>query len=158
MHIWHHEEALPNSPASIPLQTEDEITNVFRVWAMLHNGLLNYDGLDAIGSEEENWLSADLSTDDARIFAEVEARQNAERARHLPKGTGEDNNADDEDPEEDHFALRRALVLWLLTLSMQGGRERYCGRSLLRFAMSASVLVMQLEMLGWRMALRKKNR
>lgn len=91
-------------------KTEDEITNVFRVCAMLHNRLLEHDGLDGIGKAEEDWLAADLSTDDARIFAQVAANQDAARQRHMPAGTGEEDAVDDDDPEDDHFALRRALV------------------------------------------------
>lgn len=63
------------------LNQEKEITNVFMTCCVLHNMLLDWDGLSDLGNEDEDWILAD-KRDLAGVLEAIRQRRDELRARN----------------------------------------------------------------------------
>ena len=57
----------------LTFMTASTVSHVMRTCCVLHNILLEHDGLATIGQEEGDWLQADLDADEVRVYREREA-------------------------------------------------------------------------------------
>ena len=61
-----------------------EMDNVVRVCALMHNMILEHTDQHTIGEREGDWIFADLDMDEARIAAQQQARQGQQVPNHNP--------------------------------------------------------------------------